>query len=155
MRWPWEHSKEDLSEELDSHLRMVIESRIANGEDPAEARSAALREFGNVPLIKDVTREHWGHLWLENSIDDLRYALRHLRRSPGFAATVLLTLAFGIGANLAVFQLLYSVILAKLPVASPQDLVVVHAARTRSIQGGRSRTLRFSDYALQPGTTLH
>lgn len=130
MRWLWEHSKEELSEELDSHLRMIIESRIANGEDPAEARAAALREFGNVPLVKDVTRERWGYLWLEKSVHDVRYALRQLRRSPGFTATVLLTLSFGIGANLAVFQLLYSVILAKLPVASPEDLVVVHAART-------------------------
>ena len=130
MRWVWNRSKEDLSEELESHLGMVIGDRIAKGEDPAEARAKALREFGNVALIKDVTRERWGYVWLENTVQDLRYALRQLRRSPGFTATVLLTLAFGIGANLAVFQLLYSVILAKLPIDHPEELAAVHAAKT-------------------------
>jgi predicted permease len=130
MGWPWNRSKEELSEELEFHLRMIIEGRIANGEDPATARAAAMREFGNVPLIKDVTRERWGYVWLENSAHDLRYALRQLRRLPGFTITVLMTLAFGIGANLAVFQLLYSVILAKLPVVRPEEVVTVEAAKT-------------------------
>lgn len=130
MRLRWERPKEELSEELQSHLRMAIADRIANGESPEDARAAAMREFGNVPLIEDVTRERWGWLWLESAVCDLRYSLRQLWRTPGFTATVLLTLAFGIGANLAVFQLLYSVILAKLPVAHPEELVAVHAAKT-------------------------
>lgn len=130
MHWRWDRSREDLSDELESHLQMAIEDQIANGEDPARARAMALKEFGNVALIKDVTRDRWGYVWLENSLHDLRYSLRQLRRSPGFTITVLLTLAFGIGANLAVFQVLYSVVLAKLPVAQPEEIVAVHAAKT-------------------------
>ena len=108
MPWRWDRAKESLSEELESHLKMAIAERVARGEDPAQARAAALRELGNLPLIEDVTRARWGWLWLENLLHDTRYAFRQLRRAPAFTATALLTLAFGIGANLAVFQLLYS-----------------------------------------------
>lgn len=126
----WDRAKENLSDELESHLRMAIEDRMANGEDPAQARAGALKELGNLPLIEDVTRDRWGYVWFENAVHDLGYSLRQLRRSPGFTVTVLLTLAFGIGANLAVFQLLYSIILAKLPVAHPEQIVAVQAAKT-------------------------
>ena len=130
MHWPWERAKESLSEELEAHLQMAIAERVADGEDPAQARAAALRELGNLPLIEDVTREHWGWMWLENLLHDTRYALRQLRRAPAFTATALLTLAFGIGANLGVFQLLYAVILAELPVPHPEEVVRIHAARS-------------------------
>jgi predicted permease len=109
---------------------MATAERVADGEDPAQARATALRELGNLPLIEDVTRERWGWIWLENLLRDTRYALRQLRRAPAFTVTALLTLAFGIGANLGVFQLLYAVILADLPVPHPEELVTVHAART-------------------------
>ena len=81
-------------------------------------------------LIDDgtpVSRRWW---WLENLLRDVRYALRQLRRSKAFTATALLTLAFGIGANLGVFQLLYAVILAELPIPHPEEVVRVHAARS-------------------------
>jgi hypothetical protein len=130
MRWPWERAKENLSEELEAHLQMAIAERVADGEEPAQARAAALRELGNLPLIEDVTREGWGWIWLENLLRDTRYALRQLRRAPAFTATALLTLAFGIGANLGVFQLLYAVILAELPVPHPGEVVRIHAARS-------------------------
>lgn len=127
---PWQQAKQDLSEELDSHLRMAIADRIANGENSTQARAAALRELGNVPLIEDATREQLGWVWLENMLYDLRQALQQLRRSPAFAATALLTLALGIGANLGVFQLLYAIVLADLPVPHPTEVVRVHAARS-------------------------
>jgi len=130
IRWPWERAKESLSEELETHLQMAIAERIARGEDPSQARTAALREIGNLPLIEDVTRERWGWMRLENLLHDTRYALRQLRRAPAFTATALLTLAFGIGANLGVFQLLYAVILAELPIPHPEEVVRIHAART-------------------------
>src|SRR6202789_1785146 len=130
MPWPWERAKERLSEELEAHLQMAFAQRVADGEDPAQARAAALRELGNVLLIEDVTRERWGWGWLENLLHDTRYAMRLLRRAPAFTATALLTLAFGIGANLGVFQLLYAVILAELPVPHPEEVVRIHVARS-------------------------
>ena len=126
----WDRASQSLSEELKSHLKMAIAERVARGEDPPEARAAAMRELGNEPLIQDVTRALRGWLWLENLLRDARYALRQLRRSPAFTATALLTLAFGIGANLGVFQLLYSVILAGLPVPHPEEVVRIRAARS-------------------------
>jgi predicted permease len=130
MSWRWDRAKESLSEELQSHLNLAIAERVARGEDPVRARAAALRELGNLPLIEDVTRAHWGGLWLENLLYDVRHAFRQLCRSPAFTLTSVLTLAFGIGANLGVFQLLYAVILADLPVSHPEELTVVHAAIT-------------------------
>ena len=124
----WQRAKQDLTEELEAHLRLAIVDRVANGEEPSEARAAALRELGNVALIQDVTRELRGWVWLENFLYDVRHALRHLVRSPAFTATALLTLAFGIGANLGVFQLLYAVVAAQLPVPRPAEIVRVHAA---------------------------
>lgn len=84
-----------------------------------------MREFGNLPLIADVTRERWGWLRLERLMQDLRYAVRQLRRTPGFTITVLLTLALGIGANAAIFTLVNAVLLKDLPVADPKTLVHV------------------------------
>ena len=130
MGLPWERAKQQLSEELEAHLQMAAADRIANGENPQNARAAAMRELGNVPLIRDLTWEQWAWSWLENLLHDFRYALRQLRRAPAFTATALLTLALGIGANLGVFQLLYAVVLAELPLPRPAEVVRVHAARS-------------------------
>jgi predicted permease len=130
MHWPWERAKERLFEELESHLKMAIAERVARGEEPAQARATALRELGNLPLIEDPTRARRGSMWLENVLHETRYALRQLRRAPAFTATALLTLAIGIGANLGVFQLLYAVVLAELPVPHPEEVVRIHAARS-------------------------
>ena len=128
MRGSWEQAKQSLSEELEAHLQMAIAERVRNGEDPGQARSAALRELGNIPFVEDVARDHRGWNSLENLLQDTRWALRQLRRAPAFTATAVLTLAFAIGANLGVFQLLYAVILAELPVPHPEEIVRVHAA---------------------------
>ena len=128
MRGSWEQAKQSLSEELEAHLQMAIAERVRNGEDPGQARSAALRELGKIPFVEDVARDHRGWNSLENLLQDSRYALRQLRRAPAFTATAVLTLAFAIGANLGLFQLLYGVILAELPVPHPEEIVGVHAA---------------------------
>ena len=117
--------KRELREEIESHLKMATADRVARGESPEEARRAAMREFGNVPLIADVTRERWGWLRMERLMQDLRFAVRQLRRTPGFTITVLLTLALGIGANAAIFTLVNTVLLRDLPVADPKMLVHV------------------------------
>ncbi|MGO4518486.1 ADOP family duplicated permease [Terriglobus sp. 2YAB30_2] len=114
--------KSDLTEELESHLKMAIAERVARGQSPEEARRAALHEFGNVPMIADVTRSQWGWLRLEQWLQDVRYALRQLRKEPGFTLTVVITLALGIGANTAIFTLVQGILLRSLPVSDPSRL---------------------------------
>lgn len=120
-----ESRKADLEAELQSHLRMAVAERRARGESPDTAHAAALRELGNVPLIEDVTREAWGWLWLERLVQDLGYAIRQMRRSPGFAATVIGTLALGIGAAAAMFTVVDHVLLRPLPYRNPGRLVLI------------------------------
>ena len=114
MKLPWTRfasRKDELNEELRAHLRLAIEDRIGRGEAPEEARLNATRELGNVPLVEDVTREMWGGEWVEHILQDVRYGLRQLRRSPGFAITVVMTLALGLGAAVAMYTVVDRVLL--------------------------------------------
>jgi predicted permease len=117
--------KSDLDEELATHLQMAIADRVARGESAEEARAAAELEMGNLPLAKDVTRETWGWVSMERLVQDLKYALRQMRRSPGFAATVIGTLAVGIGAAAAMFTVVDHVLLRPLPYKDAARLVSV------------------------------
>lgn len=114
--------KSEMTEEIESHLKMAIAERVARGQSPSDARTSAIREFGNVPLIADVVRNQWGWLRMELLIHDVRYALRQLRKSPGFTFTVVITLALGIGANTAIFTLVHGILLRSLPVNDPSRL---------------------------------
>jgi putative ABC transport system permease protein len=130
--------KRDLDEEIEAHLRMAVRDRVERGETLAEARAAAAKEFGNVPLVKDVTRETWGWEWLESAAQDLKYALRRLVKSPGFTLAAIATLALGIGANTAIFELLDAVLLQSLPVANPQELAEVRVVDMDKARGSYS-----------------
>ncbi|PYU78341.1 MAG: hypothetical protein DMG50_27895 [Acidobacteria bacterium] len=121
----WRHRRReaDLEEEVRSHLEMAARERAERGEKEEEAKRAARREFGNVELVKEVTRDRWGRRWLENLYEDARFGLRVLGKSPGFTAVAILTLAIGIGANTAIFSLLDGLELRNLPVPHPEQLV--------------------------------
>jgi predicted permease len=117
--------KRELDEEIASHLRMAIADRVARGATEEEARAAAECEMGNLPLAKDVTREMWGWVWLERLGQDVRYALRQMRRSPGFAATAVGTLALGIGAAAAMFTVVDHVLLSPVPYKDAGRVVTI------------------------------
>ena len=126
----------DLDEEIEAHLRMAVRDRVERGESREQARAAVAKEFGNVPLVKDVTRATWGWESLERMAQDLKYAFRRLIKSPGFTIAAVATLALGIGANTAIFELLDAVLLQSLPVKNPQQLAQVRVVDMDKARGG-------------------
>lgn len=134
---PWRRARrdEELDEEIRAHLRMAEADRVARGESPAAAASGARREFGNVGLLKEMTREAWGGLWLERLAQDLRYGFRMLRRSPGVSILAILCLTFAIGANATVFSWIEGVLLRPFPTVAHQERLVALAGTNRGAPG--------------------
>ena len=116
----------DLDDELAFHLAMREQKLREEGVSSEEAPYAARRQFGNVTLLKETSRELWGFRWLDTLGQDLRYGARQLRRNPGFTAVAVLTLALGIGGNVAVFSLLDTVMLRPLPYSHPDRLFMFY-----------------------------
>jgi predicted permease len=113
----------DLAEEMRLHLEEKTEQFVREGMSHEQARQAARRAFGNTTLIEERSREVWQWPRFESIWADTKYALRQLRKSPGISAVAILTLAFGIGANTAIFTLTWNVVLKSLPVPQPGQLV--------------------------------
>ena len=126
-----ERVAQQLDEELQFHLDQQTAENVAAGMSKEEARYAAMRLFGNATVLKEETRDAWGWITLEQIAQDLRYGFRSLRKSPLFTAVAVLTLAFGIGANTAIFSLMDQVLLQSLPVKHPEQLVLVAERGTR------------------------
>jgi predicted permease len=121
-----EKVERDLNDELRFHLEMEIEKNIARGMKPFDARSQALRSFGGFEKFKEECRDVRGGTLIESFIRDVHYGIRILIRNPGFTAVAVLTLALGIGANTAIFSVIYGVLMRPLPYKDGNQLVIVH-----------------------------
>jgi predicted permease len=128
-----------MAEEMQAHLDGLTERNIAAGMSPAEARYAARRAFGGVEQIKERARDERAWVWLEQLARDLGHGVRAVLRTPGFALVSVLTLALGIGVNLAIISLFSSVLLRPLPgVRGAKELVVIGQQQRGNGFGGSS-----------------
>ena len=121
-------SEREWTAEFESHLQMHIEDNLCAGMNAEEARREALVKFGGVESVKESMRDRATFSWVDASWQDIRYALRSLRRSPGFAATAILSLALGLGASLAVFTVADSLLVRPLPYRKASQLVMIWEA---------------------------
>ena len=116
---------EDLNQDIRDHIETETQENVERGLSPEEAHCAAMRKFGNVTRVAEETRAVWSFIWIEQLLQDVSYGVRALRKNPGFAMVIVLTLALGIGANTAIFSVVRGVVLAPLPYPQPDRLVMV------------------------------
>lgn len=140
----------DLDEEVRAHLEMLRDENLHAGMTPREASRVAHIELGGVEQVKEQVREQRIGNRLQSVITDCRYALRQLRKNPGLATTVVVTLALGAGVNTALFSLLNGWLLRPLPVASPEEIVVL-ASQQKEGSNGSFSYADFLDFRTQAG----
>ncbi len=120
-----EQAEREFDEELQAHLELEVEQNIESGMAPEEARLAARRKLGNLAVVKEVSREARELVQLDRFLQDVRYGVRMLLKSPGFSAASILSLALGVGAVTAIFSFVNAVLLRPLPFREPDRLVVI------------------------------
>src|SRR5262249_45699322 len=128
-----------------SHLEMAAREHKERGAAAEDARNAARREFGNVSLVEEATRDAWGQRWLSEFVEDLRYGFRVLRKNPGFTVVAVLTLALGIGVTTSLFSVVNGVLLNPLPYPNPEQLITLHASKP-NFDAGSISFLNFRDW---------
>jgi hypothetical protein len=149
MRWWTRRSERDFTEEIEAHLALERDQQLAEGRSSDEARLGARRAFGNVTAAQERWFESRRTAWLEAAWRKLRFAARALVRRPVYTCTAIITLAFGIGVNSALFTVIYSFFLRPLPVREASRVVSV----SRTIAGryslrvfGRASMLSYPDF---------
>jgi putative ABC transport system permease protein len=132
----------ELDAELRDHVERMTAAYVARGLDEATARRRARLEFGGIEQVKEVCRDERRPRWIDQALQDARYALRRCRKAPGFSAVAVLTLAVGVGANTAMFSLVDAVLLTPLPIEDPWRIVQVN----RRGPGGQGPVISYPTY---------
>jgi predicted permease len=146
--WLRRRRSEDIAEEIEAHVAMATRDYIARGLTPEEARAAATREFGNVMLVRETTREVWSWTRVEHFVQDVKFGARILRHAPGLSAVAILLIALVIGGNATVYSMVNSMLVSPASGVTPDDLIVIrHVAPGVPITDPFVSFPNFEDYA--------
>jgi predicted permease len=141
---------EDLDQDIRDHIERETQDNIERGMSPAEAHYAAMRKFGNATRVKEEIRAVWSFVWFEQLVEDIRFGLRMLRKSPGFTLVAVLTLALGIGANTYIFSIVDALVLRPLEFADPGRTVALwERLPARGIDRNELSPANFLDWKAQ------